>query len=61
MPIYEYRCLNCGEKFDMLRSFNADDSDLKCPKCEAEHPQRAISLFASGGSSGGTCAPASSG
>ena len=61
MPIYEYQCTRCGEKFESLRNINSDDSELKCPKCGAEHPQRVISMFTTSGSSGGTCAPASSG
>ncbi len=32
MPIYEYRCLECNHKFDMLQKF--DDEPVKiCPKC----------------------------
>lgn len=61
MPIYEYQCTQCGKKFEALRSISVDDSELKCPKCGAEHPQRAISMFTTSGSSGGTCTPASSG
>ncbi len=61
MPIYEYQCTKCGEKFELMRSFSADDSDLKCPKCGASNPQRTISLFASSNSSPESCAPSPSG
>ncbi len=61
MPIYEYECEKCGEKFELMRSFSADDKDIQCPKCEANHPKRSISLFASSGNSDLGCTPASSG
>ncbi len=32
MPVYDYRCMQCGHRFDMLRSVSARD-DVKCPKC----------------------------
>jgi putative FmdB family regulatory protein len=35
MPIYTYRCDNCGIQFDRRQSF--DDEPLKvCPECETE-------------------------
>jgi len=32
MPVYDYRCMQCGHRFDLLRSVSARD-DVKCPKC----------------------------
>jgi len=58
MPIYEYQCTNCGYRFELRRSLADSDSEIKCPKCGAEHPPRVFSVFAMG-SSGGTCAPSS--
>jgi len=56
MPIYEYECRDCGEKFEMFRSINSSDSEIKCPKCGVENAQRVFSLFARGSSSsGGGC------
>jgi len=63
MPIYEYECKSCGERFELRRSMSDSDSEIKCPRCEALHPQRVLSTFAMGGSSGGTagaCAPGGS-
>ena len=35
MPIYTYRCENCGVQFDRRQSFN--DEPLKiCPECQTE-------------------------
>ena len=48
MPIYEYECLKCGNKFEVRRGFIECDDTLKCPKCEAENPRRVFSPFATG-------------
>ncbi len=32
MPIYTYRCSNCGVQFDKQQSFT-DQSLLRCPEC----------------------------
>ena len=32
MPVYDYRCMQCGHRFDLLRSVSARDA-VKCPKC----------------------------
>jgi putative FmdB family regulatory protein len=49
MPIYEYECKKCGEKFEKIRSVNSDDNELTCPKCGTEKPSRIFSVFATGG------------
>ncbi len=62
MPMYEYECQTCGEKFEMRRGFSDADDDITCPKCGAQNVKRAMSLFASGGGgSGASCTPAPSG
>jgi putative FmdB family regulatory protein len=45
MPIYEYQCAECGEKFEVRQSIGADGSFLSCPKCHAANPKRLISSF----------------
>ena len=32
MPIYVFKCKNCGNKFEQSRSIN-DESEVLCPKC----------------------------
>ena len=58
MPIYEYECTSCSERFELRRSIADSDSEVKCPNCGDEHPQRVFSVFAMG-SSGSSCAPSS--
>jgi len=48
MPIYEYECQSCKERFEVLQKMNEGSSHLRCPKCQAERPQRILSLFRSG-------------
>jgi len=49
MPIYEYRCPNCGHVFDQFQPMSADNSDVKCPKCGTPRPERLFSAFAMSG------------
>ncbi|MFW6150690.1 MAG: FmdB family zinc ribbon protein [Chloroflexota bacterium] len=60
MPIYEYVCRTCGEKFECRRGLNESDEDIRCPHCGALAPDRAFSSFASPGSLAGggiSCLP----
>lgn len=45
MPIYEYKCPNCGEEFEAHRKITDSDSELKCPKCGKKQPRRIFSTF----------------
>lgn len=50
MPIYEYRCLDCGEVFSqlMLRSGDANGQQ-SCSACGSGETRRLMSSFAVGG------------
>jgi putative FmdB family regulatory protein len=51
MPIYEYVCAECGERFDKLvRSMSAQQR-VECPRCGCEEVEKAVSLFGIGGGS----------
>ncbi len=47
MPIYEYECTKCGEKFEAYRPLLGKDETVKCPKCGTAKPKRRISVVAS--------------
>ena len=32
MPLYEYRCTQCGHRFEKIQSFTAEP-ETECPKC----------------------------
>lgn len=42
MPIYEYRCPDCGHKFDVIQKMS-DDPVRVCPSCSAENVKKLIS------------------
>jgi putative FmdB family regulatory protein len=47
MPIYEYICQDCDEKYDkFVRSVTAK-IELKCPRCGSPQAKKAFSLFSS--------------
>ncbi|MCK8600823.1 FmdB family zinc ribbon protein [Desulfoferrobacter suflitae] len=52
MPIYEYECCDCCEKFETL-VFRSDEA-VRCPKCNSDKAQRVMSVcgFKSGGDKG---------
>jgi len=51
MPIYEYECAQCGEKFEVRQSLGEDGSKLNCPRCHTENPRKVFSTFFSRGPS----------
>lgn len=63
MPIYEYRCEECDEPFEVFVRSSSQKADLTCPKCGSQKVKKAVSLFGVGGagSSGGVRGSCSSG
>lgn len=57
MPIYEYRCLACGQDFEAIVRGGDRPS---CPSCGAGRLEKRLSVFAvgSGGASAGAREPA---
>ncbi|MGH9718587.1 MAG: FmdB family zinc ribbon protein [Bryobacteraceae bacterium] len=46
MPLYEYRCRECGKTFEMLRRMPDADREVECPECQCEEVERLHSTFA---------------
>jgi len=51
MPIYEYICKECGNKFELPRHFYDSDDDLVCPLCGKKALEKQFSTFSSSGCS----------
>ena len=60
MPIYEFECNKCEEKFEKLVGINESGSGVRCPKCDASNPRKLLSLFSSSASSKTACASSGS-
>jgi putative FmdB family regulatory protein len=45
MPIYEYKCSDCGTKFDVIRLIKDADAPINCQTCNGLNTSRSISLF----------------
>jgi len=62
MPIYEYQCMQCGEKNEFLVR-STDTEELRCRKCESADLYKLMSapnisaagFNSSGPASGGCC------
>ena len=47
MPIFEYRCRECGAKFEKIQAASA--TAVTCTQCDSPKVERLLSTFAVGG------------
>jgi putative FmdB family regulatory protein len=47
MALYEYKCSECEEQFDVMRPMTAADESAQCPECGGTESRRLISNFTS--------------
>lgn len=52
MPIYEYICMKCNEKFSVLRSIHSSGKDTECSMCGSRDVKKALSSFSCVSASG---------
>ncbi|MTI81207.1 MAG: zinc ribbon domain-containing protein [Firmicutes bacterium] len=52
MPIYDFKCKDCGEKFTVMVSISEKDK-VKCPECDCDNIQQLMSGFFTKGNSCG--------
>lgn len=69
MPIYEYVCQDCEEKYEKFVRSSTAKVELECPTCGSPRGKKAFSVFSSAGAgnaslgqltssnSGATCSP----
>jgi putative FmdB family regulatory protein len=60
MPIYEYKCKQCGEKFETRLNVFHNRTEVKCPKCGKDDPERVFSPFQTGSPADSSCSAPSS-
>jgi putative FmdB family regulatory protein len=67
MPIYEYKCKDCGKHFESIRPMSEADKKIECVQCKGNNTHRQLSVFnaRSGGQavagSGSSCGGCSGG
>ncbi|MDP9121121.1 MAG: zinc ribbon domain-containing protein, partial [Acidobacteriota bacterium] len=49
MPLYEYRCRGCGDRFEILQRLGGGAAGLSCPHCEGHELDKQFSTFATTG------------
>ncbi len=59
MPIYEFRCPQCGTEFEELVLRMDTEEQVRCPQCGQRGPEKKISRFASHRSGGSASSQAS--
>jgi len=45
MPIYEYVCNDCGERFEQVRLMKDADTPTPCSACQGEHTSGIIAVL----------------
>jgi putative FmdB family regulatory protein len=63
MPMFEYRCAGCGERFERYEAGRSAGHEEKvaCPKCGQTKTERVFSTFAAGCGGGGNVSVTNSG
>jgi putative FmdB family regulatory protein len=61
MPIYEYICQECGERYDKFVRSRSAKIELECPSCGSGRGEKALSAFSSRSSGGAAVSSVSSG
>lgn len=49
MPLYEYHCDGCDNRFEILQRIGEGPEGLSCPECGEEQLGKLFSTFASAG------------
>jgi putative FmdB family regulatory protein len=58
MPLYEYRCKDCGTEFEKRLSFSEADQLPACPECASAHTQKRLSRVVSFNAAGASISAA---
>ena len=46
MPIYEYYCKDCRNKFELLTTYTDSEVGVECSKCHGANVRKLFSVFA---------------
>ena len=51
MPVFEYKCDDCGSKYDFFHKSLLKQDEVTCPKCGSTNNKKLFSAFATTNSS----------
>ncbi len=57
MPIYEFKCQDCSEVFEVLHSASKSTADVSCKKCGSKNVKKEISASSFRINTGGSNIP----
>ncbi len=52
MPIFEYKCIRCNAKFEILHKSLTNQEEVICPECSSPEYKKLMSNFSSAKSAG---------
>lgn len=61
MPIFEYKCKQCENKFEVLHKSSVNQEDVFCPKCNSKENKKLLSTFSASGFSSSSSSGCESG
>ncbi len=62
MPVFDFKCKDCGEKFEKLIFKEEEIKNITCPKCGSKNIEKLLSGFRIGGTeNSSSCSVCSSG
>ncbi|MEJ2086139.1 MAG: zinc ribbon domain-containing protein [Acidobacteriota bacterium] len=47
MPLYEYQCESCSQRFEVLQRMGDGCEGVTCPECGGDRVRKQLSTFAS--------------
>jgi len=45
MPLFEYKCMECGTKYEVLQKSSKSQEDIICPTCNSLRNKKLLSTF----------------
>lgn len=61
MPIFEYKCKQCNNKFEVLHKSSVNQEEVNCPKCNSTENKKLLSSFSASGFSSSSSSSCESG
>lgn len=49
MPLYDFYCSDCQDRFEVFTSYAASAGGISCPRCQGSRVRKLFSVFATSG------------